>query len=127
MLDRPEIRRRQPMSKADIVIGGNVKRLRLMKKLSQDRLAEKLDISHQMIQKIESGINRLSLSRAVEVCRHLTCSLEDLVDGVDGQPQVSAFEDCKLISEVELIRNIATISAGARRTIKELVAELARK
>jgi DNA-binding Xre family transcriptional regulator len=127
MLDKPHPRRRQPMSKADVIIGGNVQGLRLMRKMSRERLAEKLNISHQMVHKIEAGVNRLTLTRAMEICRHLSCSLEDILAGIDGPPQVSAFNGCRLSSEVELIRNIATISPGARRTIKELVAELARK
>lgn len=54
--------KRNPRSPSDMdrVVGKNVRRLRLERKLTIVELAEVLGISHQQLQKYETGANRLS-------------------------------------------------------------------
>ena len=60
-------------SKTDIVIdravGARIKNLRLRKKLSQTALGEQIGVTFQQIQKYESGANRISAGRLVQLAK----------------------------------------------------------
>ena len=49
-------------TQSDKVIGINIKKYRLLKKMSQEHLAADLGISFQQLQKYENGKNRVSAS-----------------------------------------------------------------
>ncbi len=56
---------------ADIEIGQRVRSVRMDKGVTQEWLAERLQISCQQLQKYENGANRISAARLVDVSRHL--------------------------------------------------------
>ena len=61
-------------------IGKNIKKLRLGKKLSQDRLSKMADIAHPTIIKIESGaIQSPTVETAQKIARSLGVSIDDLM------------------------------------------------
>ena len=58
----------------------NLKKYRLRKKLSQDRLSKKADISYNTITKIESGtIKSPTVDTAQKIARALGVSIDKLV------------------------------------------------
>ena len=59
----------------DVHVGTQLKKLRVRRQLSQQALAELLDLTFQQIQKYEGGKNRLSASRMYEISRHLQVTL----------------------------------------------------
>jgi transcriptional regulator with XRE-family HTH domain len=63
---------------SDVEIGLRLRVMRTDKHLSQSELGEKLGVTFQQVQKYERGINRLSLSRAVQVASILGTSLDQL-------------------------------------------------
>ncbi|MBQ8661542.1 MAG: helix-turn-helix transcriptional regulator [Alphaproteobacteria bacterium] len=63
----------------DAVIGVNLRRLRKKRKISQTALGRYLGVSFQQIQKYENGTNRLSVSRAVDICAMFEMSLYDFL------------------------------------------------
>lgn len=63
----------------DAVIGANLRRLRKQRKISQTTLGRCLGVSFQQIQKYESGVNRLSISRALNVCAVFRMTLSDFL------------------------------------------------
>lgn len=67
----------------DVVAGANVRRIRQLRHMSQERLGEALGITFQQIQKYEKGTNRISISRAMMICRALSCTIEDIFAGID--------------------------------------------
>src|SRR5687767_902392 len=67
----------------DLAIGQNLRRLRLARHMSQEKLANNLDLTFQQVQKYEMGKNRLSGSRMVYVCNVLKCDVGDLFVGTD--------------------------------------------
>lgn len=67
----------------DIAAGANLRRIRIHRGMSQEALAEHLGITFQQVQKYEKGANRMSISRALMACRALSCTLQDLVPGID--------------------------------------------
>ena len=62
----------------DIRVGKNVKRYRLLRKMTQRGLADKIGVGFQQVNKYETGVVRLSSSRLAKICKALSCRIEDL-------------------------------------------------
>ena len=67
----------------DIALGASIRLRRRAALLSQEALAEMLDVSFQQLQNYERGTNRVSLSLLVKICRALDCKIDALVEGLD--------------------------------------------
>ena len=59
------------------IIGVRLKQARLNKKITQEQLAEKLDVSVTYISRIERGSTNINLKRLSEIC--------DLLDVTEGE------------------------------------------
>lgn len=59
----------------DLFVGGRVRLRRTSLKLSQEKLALKLGITFQQVQKYERGLNRISASRLYEIAQALDVSI----------------------------------------------------
>lgn len=70
---------RPAVSKVDVTIGINLRRIRKQFNLSQIELGNLLGVSFQQIQKYEQGVNRLTISRALDMCRVLHLSIGEFV------------------------------------------------
>jgi transcriptional regulator with XRE-family HTH domain len=62
---------RNPPNPIDVHVGARVYLRRIERRLSQDKLATRLGITFQQVQKYEKGINRISASRLQEIARIL--------------------------------------------------------
>ena len=68
------------MSKTIPVVAKNIKKYRMEKGLSQDKLSRLADISHASIVKIESGgIQSPSIDTVQKIAKALGVSLDDLM------------------------------------------------
>lgn len=65
-------------------IGEQLRKLRKMRSLTQEDLAEKLGVSFQQIQKYENGKNRIPFGRAYELSRFLEVDISTFLEGVRG-------------------------------------------
>lgn len=93
----------------DRQVGLRIRTMRTEQRVSQDQLAKKLDISFQQIQKYEKGVNRLSLSRAVEIAKALKTTVNELI-GIDGAviPEVTFNRETFLLAQsFERLRNLS--------------------
>jgi len=63
----------------DITAGRNLRLARIRANVSQSALARSVGLTFQQIQKYECGINRISLSRAVQMTAVLGISVSDLL------------------------------------------------
>lgn len=72
--------KRSPMP-VDILVGQNIRRLRLAKGWSQTSLASHLGVTFQQVQKYEKGVNRVGSSRLVQIAEALEVSLADVMKG----------------------------------------------
>lgn len=70
----------------DQIIAANLARIRQFRQLSQPGLADLLGISCAQIQKYETATNRVALSRAIDICAALQCSLDQLCLGTCPTP-----------------------------------------
>lgn len=61
----------------DIQLGQTLKLVRKSRKYSQIALAQALGITFQQVQKYETGVNRISASRLMDICRILKMSVQD--------------------------------------------------
>lgn len=60
--------------------GDNLKKLRKTKKLSQEDLAEKLNVSRQSVSKWETGDAYPEMNNLLELCKVFHCKINDLVN-----------------------------------------------
>jgi transcriptional regulator with XRE-family HTH domain len=63
-------------------IGKQIKMLRMAQKMSQKDLAERMDITYQQVQKYETGLNRISVSRLWQLCNIFGITPNFLFEGV---------------------------------------------
>jgi transcriptional regulator with XRE-family HTH domain len=75
-----------PRSPTDIdrLVGENVRKLRIQRNLTLAQLAAELGISHQQLQKYETGANRLSAGMLCSVAKALGVAIEILFLGETG-------------------------------------------
>ena len=112
-------------------VGERIRLRRAELGLTQEQLAEALDVSYQQIQKYETGANRISASRIFEMARKLEVDLGYFFEGLP--PEAAPAPDRPLEhggrqrSAIELVRKFAQIEdpevraaiAGLVKTIVE--------
>jgi transcriptional regulator with XRE-family HTH domain len=67
----------------DVAVGANIRQRRRALKISQEALAEAIEVTFQQVQKYERGANRVSASCLFEICRTLKCHPSDLMPAPD--------------------------------------------
>lgn len=65
---------------ADIAVGANVRRLRTEAGVTLAELATALGLSHQQLQKYETGANRISAGMLLAMARYFTLPVDALFD-----------------------------------------------
>lgn len=73
---------RKPLQ-ADLVVGANIRRLRSENGLTLTGFASQLGMSHQQIQKYETGSNRVSAGVLYVMARAFSVPVDALFEGVD--------------------------------------------
>ena len=109
----------------DIHVGQQLKRMRILRSLTQTEVAQGLKISFQQVQKYELGRNRISASRLFDLSHILNVPPAFFFEGLDGPHDDS---ERALGDEATKIALIFTRIEDARlRTqIKTFINELAR-
>ena len=81
----------------DRIIGLRVKAYRDIKGMSQTELGEAVGVTFQQIQKYESGKNKVSVSRLIDMCKILDTSLMSFLTGLTDttKAQIIAVSDVK--------------------------------
>lgn len=70
----------------DVHVGRRVRMRRAELKVSQQTLAEQLDVSFQQVQKYERGSNRVSASKLFEISRALEVPISYFFEGLSDAP-----------------------------------------
>ena len=87
-------------------IGKRIRRLRKKQKLTQEKLAEMVDISLSFMGHIERGTRVLSVDTLCRIARALNCSADELLGiGVSDQPGITRNEIEDIITQLEKIKN----------------------
>jgi transcriptional regulator with XRE-family HTH domain len=114
----------------DVALGVHVRLRRKEAGLSQAKLAARVGLTFQQVQKYETGANRISFSRLVEIAHALHCSVHDLVGDLDKSKPSGLFaKQTDYLAEpgaAELLRAYASISSSKRRqALRNFVRQLA--
>lgn len=82
----------EDITKSDVlqVIGKNIKRIRLLRGLSQETLASDLQKSINFVSLVERGESGLSVSTIVDICRVLKVDANCIFEGVIASPTASS-------------------------------------
>jgi len=89
--------------------GDNLRKLRKMKKLSQENLAEKMNVSRQSVSKWETGDAYPEMNNILELCKIFHCNINDLVN--DSFIDIDSLDEevCKIICIVSIPAVIASM------------------
>ncbi|MDI7776600.1 helix-turn-helix transcriptional regulator [Asticcacaulis sp. EMRT-3] len=120
----------------DLHVGGRVRMRRKFLGLSQDGLANAIELTFQQVQKYERGFNRISSSKLYEISQTLKVPVAYFFDGYDDNESVEAFSESEteqfvhgfLVTTegIELAEAFPRIKAAKlRRKILDLVRTLA--
>jgi transcriptional regulator with XRE-family HTH domain len=93
-------------------VGERIRLRRAELGLTQEQLAEALDVSYQQIQKYETGANRISASRIFQMARRLDVDLGYFFEGVpvdEPGEQPPLEHGGRQRSAIELVRKFAQI------------------
>jgi len=110
---------RATQSKADIVVGRNIRIVRQKSRMSQSTLARHVGVTFQQIQKYEKGLNHVGASRLAQIATALQVPIPSLFQGVGGNSNVSSPRELQTdANAIELAEAFAEIrDSQMRRTI----------
>ncbi len=99
------------------IIGQRLKKARKAKKMTQEELSEKLDVSIAFLSRIERGNSQVNLKRLVQICEILEVSPGEILNGVSSKSSqyldsefASLLKDCSS-EQQKLIYDIAKVVA----------------
>lgn len=130
-MENKKLRRENP-NPIDIYVGGRLKYRRTMLGISQEKLAEALNVTFQQIQKYEKGINRIGASRLYQLSEILNISVSFFFEGCTIEPMYilneaigSEYGASSANFSKELIKAITKIkNEQVRQKILELIQSL---
>ena len=91
--------------------GDNLKKIRKNKKMSQEELAEKVNVSRQSVSKWETGDAYPEMNNILELCKIFNCRINDLVH--------SDMSDISSLDE-EIIMNVVKFNEKKQNQVKNL-------
>jgi len=94
----------------DQLIGRNIRRQRLRKRLSQTELGEAIGVTFQQIQKYESGANRIAAARLLQIARTLRVPLPAFFAGIENPGGDSATPPQSLVDQRQAARLMAAFT-----------------
>ena len=121
----------------DLHVGGRIRALRNLKKITQDELGEALGVSFQQIQKYEKGMNRVSGGRLLQIAAVFGCEAADLLEnapavgkpvklvGRDGSLSITALDElARNHVGVRMIKAYLGLSPKLKMAITEMTERL---
>ena len=101
--------------------GKRIKQLRKEMNLSQDQLAEKLNVSQNTIAKIECGLRRPSIDFTIELAEFFETSIQYLVLGV---PAENMDKKREIEEAIELIDQMVELLQNKKEELRQMKKEL---
>lgn len=81
------------------ILGKNIKYYRKQKNLTQEQMAEALELSVGFVSQVERGIAKMSLDTLVELCDLLECSAGDILNSAHTNCRDRISEDLLALYE----------------------------
>jgi transcriptional regulator with XRE-family HTH domain len=124
MKPQPKLRPKQ-VDPRDQRIGQNVRKIRMLRLMSQEKLGDALKLTFQQVQKYEKGTNRISGSRLQQIADALSCTINDLFEGVTAKGTVAPFNDpIAALAKNSIGLRMATAFAGLTPKLQHMIVEL---
>jgi transcriptional regulator with XRE-family HTH domain len=119
----------------DRAIGANVRKWRMLRGMSQEKLGDGLGLTFQQVQKYEKGTNRIGGSRMVQICNVLGIDRDKLFEGIPAEGDNRKAMD--IISDpfidlsnktwgIDLARSLAKLPPQVQHAISNLCGALAK-
>jgi transcriptional regulator with XRE-family HTH domain len=107
----------------DAHVGERIRSRRTELGLTQEQLADALDVSYQQVQKYETGAHRVSAGRILEIARAFGVDVGYFFEGLsDDDPSLPLEHGGRQRSAIELVRKFGQIKdAEVRAAIAGLV------
>lgn len=106
------------------VLAERLKRLRLRRNMTQEHLAELVDVTPVYISYMEHGTRVPALEKMVEICNVLGCTMDELLDGfLTAKPSNSPrtvdqlLYDCSFEERMFLIKALSAFKEFLQDTI----------
>ena len=114
--------------RVDAHVGRRIRDRRTGLGLTQEHLANALNLSYQQVQKYETGANRVSAGRLYEISKILQSDLSLFFDDLDESAETQNFgHSGRNRSTIELVQNFGSIkSPTIRFAVSRLVKSIAR-
>lgn len=110
----------------DIHVGGRVRELRILRGMSQSRLAQHCGLSFQQIQKYERAANRIGASRLAQIAAALATTPAYFFEGLTPSGQTAEDTGAFRREHLELIRDFDGLGDDlTRKRFRDLVHALA--
>ncbi len=115
--------------RVDDHVGERIRERRTMMGLTQENLANALQISYQQVQKYETGANRVSAGRLYEMAQRLEVEVSFFFEGLEPTSQREPMEHGgNNRSTIELVRNFTEIGdSSVRSAVSGLIKTLSHK
>lgn len=84
------------MQDINLLLGKRVRMARLSIGLSQEELGDSIGVSHQQVQKYESGKNGFRIARLIKAAQILNVSLPELLVDIMSEPAIPKRESANL-------------------------------
>ena len=94
------------------IIGERLKKARIDKNMTQEKLAEQIDVSVEFLSRVERGTSHINLKRLTQICEILGVSEGSILNGV------SSNSDNYLASEFNNILN--SVSSDKQKLIYKI-------
>lgn len=110
-------------TQVDALIAQRLRELRTSKGLSLEALALQLDVCYQQLYKYEKQVNRIPLSRLVQICQIFQVNLDYFTQGIlDDKPPVIGNEARQITT---LARDIVKLPPKRRQAAANMIRALA--
>ena len=91
--------------------GDNLRQIRKNKKMSQEQLAEKVNVTRQSVSKWENGESYPEMNNILELCKIFNCKLNDLVH--TDMADISSLDE-------EIVMNVVKFNEKKQKEVKTL-------
>jgi transcriptional regulator with XRE-family HTH domain len=109
----------------DKKVGENLCKFRLLRGMSQEKLADAVGVTFQQIQKYEKSTNRISASRLWQFSTILKIRVDDFYDGIEGAARNDAL---KLAPEqLSLMNKYNALPEPQKKAVQDYVGFLKKK
>ena len=107
----------------DAHVGKRIRHRRWMVGMTQQQLADKVGIKFQQIQKYETGMNRVSASRLLDIAETLGVTIGFFFEGLDDAREAQNAGEADIMADreaLELVRSYYAIPEAQRRRLFDL-------